>query len=187
MNISSQIRKYRNQLEYSQEELAHKLYVSRQTISNWENGHSYPDIQTLLMLSVLFDVSLDTLVKGDIEIMKTEISGQNKNMNRWAWVMVLSYFGAAVLVGPILNFMNIWWMILPGIIMAVATYAAHKVEQIKKIYNLDTYEKIVAFSEGRSTEKLRAGKSWKDIMSLVGVPAAFILIMLISSYVFSLI
>lgn len=187
MNISSQIRKYRNQLEYSQEELAHKLYVSRQTISNWENGHSYPDIQTLLMLSVLFDVSLDTLVKGDIEIMKTEISGQNKNMNRWAWTMTISYFGASIMMGPVLGTLSLWWLLIPIILMGIAGYAAYKIEQIKKIYNLDTYEKIVAFSEGRSTEKLRAGKSWKDIMSLVGVPAAFILIMLISSYVFSLI
>ena len=49
-----------------------KMYVSRQTISNWENDKSYPDIQSLLLLSNLFDVSLDQLVKGYMEKM-TEI------------------------------------------------------------------------------------------------------------------
>ena len=41
MDIGQQIRKYRERDEYSQEYLAEKLYVSRQTISNWENEKSY--------------------------------------------------------------------------------------------------------------------------------------------------
>lgn len=41
MEISTQIKKYRNAMELSQEELAEKIYVTRQTISNWENGVSH--------------------------------------------------------------------------------------------------------------------------------------------------
>ena len=74
MEISTQIKKYRNTMELSQEELAEKIYVTRQTISNWENGKSYPDIHSLLLLSSLFNVSLDQLIKGDIEIMKNDIT-----------------------------------------------------------------------------------------------------------------
>ena len=59
MNLSKQIKKHRERLSLSQEGLAEKLYVSRQTISNWENEKSYPDVHNLLLLSVLFDVSLD--------------------------------------------------------------------------------------------------------------------------------
>lgn len=70
MNIGNQIKFFRQRDHLSQEELAAKLYVSRQTISNWENDKSYPDIHNLLMLSSLFQVSLDNLVKGDIEIME---------------------------------------------------------------------------------------------------------------------
>ena len=55
------------------EELAEKIYVTRQSISNWENGKTYPDIHSLLLLSSLFGISLDQLVKGDIEIMKEAI------------------------------------------------------------------------------------------------------------------
>ena len=73
MKIGSQIRKYRNNMELSQEQLAGKIYVSRQTVSNWENGKNYPDIHSLLLLSSIFNVSLDNLIKGDIEIMKEHI------------------------------------------------------------------------------------------------------------------
>ncbi|MEC5378974.1 helix-turn-helix transcriptional regulator, partial [Staphylococcus hominis] len=64
MDIGQQIRKYRERDEYSQEYLAEKLYVSRQTISNWENEKSYPDIHNLLVMCELFDISLDDLVRG---------------------------------------------------------------------------------------------------------------------------
>lgn len=73
MNLNKQIKNYREEFNFSQEELAKKLFVSRQTISNWENERSYPDIHNLLLLSVLFDVSLDELVKGDVEKMKEKM------------------------------------------------------------------------------------------------------------------
>ena len=66
MELSNQIKKYRTELKLSQEELAEKIYVRRQTISNWENEKNYPDIHSLLLLSSLFNISLDELIKGDI-------------------------------------------------------------------------------------------------------------------------
>lgn len=66
MNLSKQIKKYRERDGYSQEYLAEKLYVSRQSISNWENDKSLPDIHNLLMMCELFNVTLDDLVKGTI-------------------------------------------------------------------------------------------------------------------------
>lgn len=64
-------------MKLSQDELAQKIYVSRQTISNWENNKNYPDIKSLLLLSSLFNVSLDMLVKGDFEKMKEEIKEED--------------------------------------------------------------------------------------------------------------
>lgn len=187
MEVSTQIRKYRQRDGYSQEDLAHKLYVSRQTISNWENSHSYPDIQTLLMMSVLFDVSLDNLVRGDMDMMKNEVLKQKNAMNFWSWTMVISYFASAVLMGAVLNFMNLWGLVIPICIYAIACLGAIKVEAIKKTYALETYEKIVAFSEGRPTEEMPSKKGWKDAMSLVGVPLVFLIITLLSVYLFSLV
>ena len=63
MNIGSQIKKYREQLKISQEELADKVFVSRQTISNWENNKNYPDIKSLSLLSYIFNVSIDDFIK----------------------------------------------------------------------------------------------------------------------------
>ena len=70
MNIGNQIKKYREQLKISQEELADKIFVTRQTISNWENNKNYPDIKSLSLLSYNLNVSLDDLIKGDVEKMK---------------------------------------------------------------------------------------------------------------------
>ena len=44
MELGNQIKKYRSELQISQEQLADRIYVSRQTISNWENEKSYPDV-----------------------------------------------------------------------------------------------------------------------------------------------
>ena len=70
MEIGEQIKKYRTEMGLSQDRLAEKIFVSRQTISNWENNKNYPDVKSLLLLSCLFNVSLDMLVKGDLEKMK---------------------------------------------------------------------------------------------------------------------
>ena len=79
MEIGRQIRRYRERDQLSQEDLAGKIYVSRQTISNWENNRSYPDIQNLMLLSVLFNVSLDELVNEDVDVMKKEIDRKSWN------------------------------------------------------------------------------------------------------------
>ena len=57
-------------------ELAYRVYVSRQTISNWENNTNYPDINGDVLLSEVFEISIDNLIKGDLEQMKKEIDLQ---------------------------------------------------------------------------------------------------------------
>ena len=54
MELSKQIKKYRTETNLSQEELADKIYVSRQTISNWENEKNYPDIKSLVLMSEVY-------------------------------------------------------------------------------------------------------------------------------------
>jgi transcriptional regulator with XRE-family HTH domain len=63
MELGQRIKDCRTEKEMTQEELAGRIYVSRQTISSWENDKSYPDVYSLLMMSDLFGVSLDTLIK----------------------------------------------------------------------------------------------------------------------------
>ncbi len=65
MDIGSKIKKARTEAGITQEKAADALGVSRQTISNWENERSYPDIISVLKMSDLYHVSLDYLLKGE--------------------------------------------------------------------------------------------------------------------------
>ena len=62
MDIGLQIKKFREQQKISQEELALKIFVSRQTISNWETNKSCPDVKSLITLSNIFNVSFVALI-----------------------------------------------------------------------------------------------------------------------------
>ena len=70
MEIGKHIKELRTSRGWNQEVFAEKTYVSRQTVSSWENNKSYPDIKSLLLMSELFEVSLDDLIKGDVVEMK---------------------------------------------------------------------------------------------------------------------
>jgi transcriptional regulator with XRE-family HTH domain len=65
MDLGSRIKHEREKLNISQDELAAKMDMSRQAISKWETGKSYPDIEKLIKLSDIFNLSLDELVRGD--------------------------------------------------------------------------------------------------------------------------
>lgn len=70
MEIGEVVKKKRLEFEMTQEELAQTLFVSRPLISKWENGKSYPDLDQLIQLSDLFDISLDELMRGDSTMVK---------------------------------------------------------------------------------------------------------------------
>ena len=65
MEIGKKLKSVRIQKGFTQEAVAEKIQVSRQTISNWENEKSYPDIMSVVNLSNLYEISLDELLKGD--------------------------------------------------------------------------------------------------------------------------
>lgn len=70
MEIGKKIKQRRNELGITQETLAEKINVSRSTVSNWEIGRNYPDIQTIVSLSDELDISLDELLKEDKVVVK---------------------------------------------------------------------------------------------------------------------
>ena len=70
MKIADRIKNARIQKEYTQEQAAENLLVSRQTVSNWENGKSLPDIISIIRMSELYELSLDELMKGDKALLK---------------------------------------------------------------------------------------------------------------------
>ena len=68
MNFGEQIKQQRKALDMSQEEVAKRLFVTRQTISNWENGKNYPDLSMLVKISDVYQVSIDSLLKEDTKL-----------------------------------------------------------------------------------------------------------------------
>ena len=84
MNLGDKLIKLRKENKISQEEFAEKLGVSRQTVSNWENYKNYPDISTIVKISELYNISLDILLKGDLEMINnldTKIKNSKKYKN----------------------------------------------------------------------------------------------------------
>ena len=112
MELGNQIKLHRAALSLSQEELAEKVYVTRQTVSNWETGKSYPDIHSLLLLSALFDVSLDQLIKGDLETMKQEVNAADvKAMNRDAIIYTVLLAATIILPVPLVKWLGLYGLI----------------------------------------------------------------------------
>ena len=155
MELNSQIKKYRTALNMSQEELAEKLYVTRQTISNWETGKSYPDIHSLLLLSSLFNVSLDQLIKGDIDTMKEIINeNENKKLNNYSIVYAVHFIVLILSAVPLKMWLEAYALIPFGILLVATIFWALKIERLKKKNNIQTYWEIVAFSEGKKLDEI---------------------------------
>ena len=77
LTIGERIKKYSNEKGLTQEEVSKILLVSRSAISNWEIGRNYPDLDSIVLLSDIFEISLDELLKED-NTMVTKISKEQK-------------------------------------------------------------------------------------------------------------
>lgn len=162
MEIGKRIREHRAELGLSQDDLAARVYVSRQTISSWENDKTYPDVQSLLILSDVFGATVDSLIKGDVETMTETIDRDARLLMRLGYVM-LSFLLLMVATLVWLAIQSSAWdwpldqclptfvlaLVLWGIAMAAAVWA----ERIKKEHDLITYREILAFSKGENVDR----------------------------------
>lgn len=113
MEIGLRIKEQRELRNWSQDELAEILNISRQSISKWELNKVYTSIDMLIKMSDLFDVSLDELIKGDKELKKTiietyqqPVSTQSNNQPMNGWEFLANYWWLFFPVAVVL-----WWMI----------------------------------------------------------------------------
>ena len=96
-DIGSKIKAARVEKKFTQEQVAEVLGVSRQTISNWENGKSYPDIITVIKMSECYGVSLDYLLKGEekmsayYDFLEESTNVVKSTGNRNKIIIILSY------------------------------------------------------------------------------------------------
>lgn len=191
MNIGTQIKKYRNGMGLSQEGLAEKIFVSRQTVSNWENNKNYPDIHSLLLLSSLFNVSLDNLIKGDIDIMKEEIKINEKEIkkfNRYSAVFGIFLTASVLLAIPLYSWLGLYAVIPWGLIYGTGLVLAIKIEKIKKTYNIHTWKEIVAFDEGKQLDEIetlqeKAKRPYQTVLLIIGSASVAFIICLLSGLI----
>lgn len=78
MTIAEKIKESRLKLGLTQQEVSEKLFVTRQTISNWENNRSTPDIDTLIKLSDLYQIDLESLLKPEQLAEEPELKSEEK-------------------------------------------------------------------------------------------------------------
>ena len=158
MEVGNQIKKHRTQNGWSQEVLAEKAFVSRQTVSNWENGKSYPDIHSLVLLGNIFNISLDELIKGDVEVMKNEINNNEvKEFNAWSWVLTGLMIIMVLSCVPLFK-AGIFGIVIWAAIWAVTLAVCVKVEKLKKQHNIQTYKEISAFMAGKPLDEIEADR-----------------------------
>lgn len=159
MELSSQIKKYRMEANISQEELADKIYVSRQTISNWENDKSYPDVKSLLLISEVFEISLDNLIKGDLEKMKREIDTQEyARFQKDSTIFTIMFISMMLLPAPLIMFCKWYGLAIYLVVFSIGMYYALRVEKYKKKYNIQTYKEIVSFTDGKSLDEIEQAR-----------------------------
>ena len=159
MNLGAQIKKYRVEFSLSQDELAEKLFVTRQSISNWENDKTYPDIKSLVLLSEAFSVSLDQLVKGDMEEMKKKINEQEQaQLNKESGVLGVLMLLVMFLAVPLARYGG-WLGGVVYVALAIVTIGySIKVEKHKKELDIQTYKEIVAFMDGKPLSEIEKAR-----------------------------
>lgn len=185
MEIGSRIRERRSALGISQDELASRVYVSRQTISSWENDKTYPDVQSLLLLSEIFGTSVDSLIKGDVDTMTKTIEKDALTFKRLGFVMLvflllmiaaLVWHSAQLVVWDWPAEQTVPTVVLAVTLWGVAMFAATWADRIKKEHDLVTYHEILAFQMGepidRDTEKGRRERlipRWMKVIRTIGL------------------
>lgn len=124
MEIGKKLKDARASSNLTQESVADKLNVSRQTISNWETEKSYPDIINVIELSDLYSISLDDLLKGDVKMIEhlKESTNVVKSNKQLIVAIAINIFLVVILgiIGILLP-ENIYYIVMVFSILVVST------------------------------------------------------------------
>ena len=108
MIFAERLKKERKSKGWSQEKLAEKLFVSRQSVSKWETGQNYPSIEIIIKISDLFDVTIDELLRSDEELTKKVI----KDSKQLAHPKLKFMFDVLILIGVVLLILKVSILLL---------------------------------------------------------------------------
>lgn len=163
MELGKQIYELRKKSNLSQEQLAEKVGVSRQTISKWELGETAPDIKQAQMLSQIFNVSLDELTGNDTkEVIYEKVS----NTERLAGIVIniLKVLGILILGSIVATIISI--VVLTGVRQSVTVEHENEIAVITESVGEQKY--IIEFGEDGSFDSTGLSEEMKnDIIDLI--------------------
>ena len=145
MYISKRLKELRTASGFSQEKLAELLDVSRQTISSWENERSYPDVHNLIMLCDIYSVSLDDLMKGDIETMKKSPQDAIQLIQSGLVMIIGLLIAVTGLIITLNGGSTLWGYGLMMIGAALACFFAFYADYLKRKNKIQTYKELSDF------------------------------------------
>jgi transcriptional regulator with XRE-family HTH domain len=139
MEFGQHVKQVRTQKKMSQQTLANLLFVTRQTISHWENGKNYPDFNLLIRLSDILHLSLDDLLRED-EQMKasfTEQDAQGLLKPIYRWLLLIDLCFAMILFLNIFNVIHltIWGFMPLAISVVVLIHVLRRLARIDRYYH----------------------------------------------------
>lgn len=145
--VSKNIRKIRTAKNLTQDDLAQKLFVTRQTVSGWENGRTQPDIETLCKLSEIFGVPVEDLIYGEKRFNTAEEKAQSSKRT----LIIIFSIIASVLMGTglILIFVT-YWTNFPVPLQTVFSFVPMLAGQAAAVYTFIKHRDSVAWREGAS-------------------------------------
>ena len=124
MAFSNNLQYIRAQAGVTQEQLAEQLEVSRQSVSKWESGASFPEMDTLLRICDLYDVNMDTLLRGSVEESRVSDTAQyDAHMNRFSLQIALPVFSiiAGISLMILLSSLGLSEMLAVALFMLILT------------------------------------------------------------------
>ena len=127
MNISEKIKQIRNKEGLTQEQFSEKINVSRNAVAKWETNRGYPDIQNLINISEIFNISLDELVKDDINV-KYKIIAESSS-KKWHFLVILYLVAIIIYIVYFLIFHKIFmigFLISTIFMLGIETYICIK-------------------------------------------------------------
>ncbi|AKP65693.1 hypothetical protein FC99_GL002277 [Levilactobacillus koreensis JCM 16448] len=171
LELQASLIAHRKQQHWTQADLAERLFLSRQTISNWENGRTYPDIQSLILLAHLYHVTVNELVKEDLMTMQTQTNKYHLKLLVTATIVCL------ILVYGL--FIGLRWLPMIPTVMAIAAltttglFLAGYLIYLSQHLQLKTFRQINAYLKHQPAPQAKPTRTHQIIVltlsALVGL------------------
>lgn len=157
--LREKIKTERLKLNLSQEELSEEIFVSRVTVSNWETGKTYPDIESLLLLSKVFSVSVDYSVKEEVsDIMLADEMYEYGKLQGQYRIYGLLLIINAIVIAVFAGLNNYTYVMVAFIIMFIIAVPTIIIEKRLKKFNIEDYYEITLFLKGASLEEIKQNR-----------------------------